>query len=59
MVIFTWKRKLEGWKDPYFQGRKVEGKEIVKHLGATLDAKLIWGPQVERASKKACTIIWA
>ena len=40
MIIFTRKRKLEGWKDLYTQGRRVEGEQVVRHLGVTLDAKL-------------------
>ena len=37
----------------YSQGRKAEGKQVVKHLGVTLDAKFKWRLQVDRVSKKA------
>ena len=59
MVIFTRKRKLDGWNDPLFQGRQIRRKEVVKHLRITLDAKLNWGPQMERISRKACAILSA
>ena len=59
IVIFTRKRKLDGCNDYSFQGRQVRRKEVVKHLGVTLDAKLNCGPQMERVSREACAILWA
>ncbi|CAL1681165.1 unnamed protein product [Lasius platythorax] len=59
LVVFTGKRKLEGWSNPIFYGKELKPTGSVKHLGVILDAKLSWGKQLDFACSRACALLWA
>ena len=58
LVLFTRKRKLEGWENPRYLGKELIPKSSVKHLGVILDARLNWAAHLEYARSKACRVIW-
>ncbi|KMQ84370.1 reverse transcriptase [Lasius niger] len=59
LVVFTGKRKLEGWSNPIFYGKELKPTGLVKHLGVILDAKLSWGKQLDFACGRAYALLWA
>ena len=58
LVLFTKKRKREGFSFPSLLGKRLELSLSVKYLGVILDSKLNWGEHMDKKLKKACASLW-
>ena len=59
MVVFTRKRKLDGFFEPLFFGVTLHRSEAVKYLGVILDSRLFWREHVSAKVRKAHNSLWA
>jgi ribonuclease HI len=59
MLLFTRRRKLDGYRSPKFFGRELSLSKQVKFLGVTLDPTLNWGLHVTSKVEKATRALWA
>lgn len=57
-VLFTRRRKLEGFRAPLFYGRPLVLSQQVKYLGIVLDSKLNWSAHAEHVAKKFLNGYW-
>lgn len=57
-VLFTHKRKLEGFHQLTLYGQRLELTPQVKFLGVILDNKLSWKAHIEHKYKKATAALW-
>ena len=58
LVLFTRKRKLEGFRAPRLYGTRVDLVSQVKYLGVILDSKLTWKQHLDARASKAITGLW-
>lgn len=59
IIIFTNKRKFDGFKNPKLFGREIQRKHQVKYLGVTLDSRLNWSKHIEGKIAKCIRIFWS
>jgi hypothetical protein len=53
IVLFTYNRKLVGFKKPILFGTEFQLKNQVKYLGVILDEKLNWNSHIDHRKQKA------
>ena len=58
MVLFTRKRKLDGFKPIHVFGEELNRSNEVKYLGVILDSKLTWQAHLENKYNKAVSTFW-
>ncbi len=58
MVLFTKKRKFEGFRAPYLYGVQLHLSKEAKYLGVILDSKLLWNSHLEQKCRKATAAFW-
>lgn len=59
IIIFTHKRKFDGYKNPSLFGHEIQRKLEVKYLGVILDSKLNWSKHIEQKISKCIRIFWS
>lgn len=59
LVLFTKKRKIEGFFNPTLFNKSLIRSHEVKYLGVTIDDKLNWGAHVALRLQKAIKSFWA
>jgi hypothetical protein len=59
LVVFTRKRKLQGFFEPQLSGVKLHLSGSVKYLGVILDSQLTWREHLEVKVRKAHNLLWA
>jgi len=58
MVLFTRKRKLDGFKPIQIFGEELQRSDQVKYLGVILDSKLTWQAHLTSKYNKAVSTFW-
>ena len=58
LVLFTKRRKIEGFRPPIFYGSPVPLSNEVKYLGVILDTKLCFGPHLVNKCQRATAAFW-
>jgi ribonuclease HI len=58
MVLFTRKRKMDGFRAPRIFGEELKLSDSVKYLGITIDKKLTWKPNVDERCSKATAALF-
>ncbi|XP_075150949.1 uncharacterized protein LOC142225058 [Haematobia irritans] len=59
LVLFTRRKKLDGYKDPEFQGTRLTLSKSARYLGIVLDSRLNWLENVADRMKKAYAALHA
>ncbi|MCP3661285.1 MAG: hypothetical protein GY696_02130 [Gammaproteobacteria bacterium] len=58
LILFTHRRKIEGFRRPYLNGVELRLSPEVKYLGVILDSKLSWKAHLVHKCKKAIVMLW-
>jgi ribonuclease HI len=58
LVLFTRRRKLDGYRAPTLRGRELVLSDRVKFLGVHLDKKLTWNVHVKAKCQRAIAALW-
>ena len=58
VMVFTNKRKMQGFKEPIIFGKAIQKRESVKYLGLTLTPNLNWKKHLEYRISKCLKVFW-
>lgn len=58
MILFTKRKKIEGFKNPHIFGNELHLTKQVKYLGIIIDDRLTWKPHVDNKTQKSIRSFW-